>query len=171
MHESSYKLCESFVNNYLSTYLSLKVADCGSFDVNGTYRPLFTKGNYEYRGFDIQEGPNVDTVVDFESDTIPEKESFDVVISGQCMEHVRRPFAWMRGIASLAGQGGLVWVCAPNTWHYHEHPIDCWRVYPEGMKACMEDAGLEVIECTMVGFDTYGVARKKPVQALAQAKI
>lgn len=32
----------------------------------------------------------------------------------------------------------------PVSWPYHEAPVDCWRVYPEGMRALYEEAGLEV---------------------------
>jgi hypothetical protein len=33
----------------------------------------------------------------------------------------------------------------PVSWVYHEAPIDCWRIYPEGMKALYEDASLTVL--------------------------
>jgi hypothetical protein len=36
----------------------------------------------------------------------------------------------------------------PVSWHYHEAPVDCWRIYPEGMKALADDAGLEVLLST-----------------------
>ena len=38
------------------------VLDVGSYDVNGTYRPLFPAG-WDYLGVDIEKGPNVDLVV------------------------------------------------------------------------------------------------------------
>ncbi len=30
-------------------------------------------------------------------------------------------------------------------WPYHEAPVDCWRIYPEGMKALYEEAGLTMV--------------------------
>src|SRR5690606_29497337 len=36
----------------------------------------------------------------------------------------------------------------PISWHYHEAPVDCWRIYPEGMRALCDDAGLEVLLST-----------------------
>ena len=45
--------------------------------------------------------------------------------------------------------GGLVITIGPVSWPYHEAPIDCWRAYPEGMRALHEDAGL-VVELAIV---------------------
>ena len=32
----------------------------------------------------------------------------------------------------------------PLNWGYHPEPVDCWRAYPEGLRAVYEDAGLRV---------------------------
>lgn len=32
----------------------------------------------------------------------------------------------------------------PVSWLYHEAPVDCWRIFPEGMRALYKDAGMEV---------------------------
>jgi SAM-dependent methyltransferase len=72
--------------------------------------------------------------------------SFDVVVSGQVIEHVARVWAWMRELARVCRPGGYVITIGPVSWPYHEAPIDCWRIYPEGMRALSEDAGLEVLE-------------------------
>jgi hypothetical protein len=41
--------------------------------------------------------------------------------------------------------GGLVITINPVSWPFHTAPFDCWRIYPEGMKALYEDSGLEVL--------------------------
>lgn len=71
--------------------------------------------------------------------------SYDVVISGQVIEHVQRPWTWLREVARIARIGGLVITINPVSWVYHEAPVDCWRIYPEGMKALYEDASLTVL--------------------------
>jgi len=48
----------------------------------------------------------------------------------------------------------------PAEWPYHAHPIDCWRVYAEGMRGLLECAHLEVLDCFTAGTDTVGVGRK-----------
>ena len=72
-------------------------------------------------------------------------ETYDVVLSGQVIEHVRKIWVWMREVARVCKAGGIVITINPVSWPYHEAPIDCWRAYPEGMKALYEDSKLEVI--------------------------
>jgi SAM-dependent methyltransferase len=63
--------------------------------------------------------------------------TFDVVLSGQVIEHVRKIWTWYRELARVCRPGGLVITICPVT-PYHEYPVDCWRIYPEGMKALSE---------------------------------
>ena len=46
----------------------------------------------------------------------------DVTISGSCLEHMRRPWEWIRQVASITKPNGLVVVIAPWQWPIHEHP-------------------------------------------------
>jgi SAM-dependent methyltransferase len=69
---------------------------------------------------------------------------FDIVVSGQVIEHVRQPWIWVKELARVCKPGGLVLTVNPVSWPYHEAPIDCWRIYPDGMRALCEDAGLTV---------------------------
>lgn len=74
---------------------------------------------------------------------LPEN-SYDLVLSGQVIEHVRKPWVWLKEVARVCKPGGKVITINPVNWPYHEEPVDCWRAYPEGMKALYEDAGLAV---------------------------
>jgi SAM-dependent methyltransferase len=69
---------------------------------------------------------------------------FDIVVSGQVIEHVRKPWIWMKELARVCAPGGVVVTVNPVSWPYHEAPVDCWRIYPEGMRALCEEAGLHV---------------------------
>ncbi len=71
-------------------------------------------------------------------------EEYDVVISGQVIEHVRKIWRWMPEIARVCKREGMVITINPVNWEYHRAPVDCWRIYPEGMRALYDDAGLEV---------------------------
>ncbi len=163
MHQSSMDRCREFVEEYLDVSTPLAIADVGSYDVNGTYRPLFANELWTYTGFDVAAGPNVDVVVEsperwgLRSENLAK---FDVVISGQTLEHVRRPWVWIKQVAELCRPGGLIWICAPNTWVYHEYPIDCWRIWPDGMRALFDEAGLTEVACGCLGDDTFGIARR-----------
>jgi len=41
---------------------------------------------------------------------------------------------------------GLACIIAPADGHEHRYPVDCWRYYPDGMKALAKWARMEVIE-------------------------
>lgn len=163
MHDNSLRLMQRFVAKYLNHEFDHNIADVGSYDVNGTYRPLFKRHNWKYTGFDIMGGPNVDIVLtpnyEWQLDA-SHIQAYDVVISGQTMEHVRMPWRWIQDVVRLVPPMGTICLIVPNTEVFHEHPEDCWRVWPDGMRGLTEDAGLEEIECYAHGPDTFGVFRR-----------
>lgn len=71
--------------------------------------------------------------------------TYDIVLSGQVLEHVRKIWRWIKELSRVCKVGGYVITINPVSWHYHDALVDCWRVYPEGMKALYEEGGLEVI--------------------------
>jgi SAM-dependent methyltransferase len=79
--------------------------------------------------------------------------SFDVVIAGQVAEHVRRLWVWIEELTRVTRPGGTVVVISPISWTYHEAPIDCWRIYPEGMRSLCAEAGLAVLTCEMAALE------------------
>lgn len=57
--------------------------------VNGSYRTLFNNPKWNYVGCDLEEGSNVDIVLNDPYDWKNiESNSYDVVISGQAFEHI-----------------------------------------------------------------------------------
>lgn len=167
MHPESMDRCRDFIAQYLSRFNKLTIADVGSYDVNGNYRSLFDRSGWEYTGLDVVAGPNVDIVLPPEEDAEwPCVGAYDVVISGQCAEHVRKPWKWIKQVASLARTGGLVWITAPNTYPFHEYPIDCWRIWPDGMRALFDEAGLIEVSCFHRGTETVGIAIKPAMPAI-----
>lgn len=151
MHESSMEYMKLFVAKYIKPPCT--VADVGSYDMNGCYKPLF-KG-CEYTGLDIQPGPNVDRVVElYHFGT----KQYDVVISGQVLEHVEDMCHWREALLNICKPGGLICVIAPHTWEQHRFPLDCWRIFPDGMKWLFK--GTEILECEAGVTDTVLVARK-----------
>src|SRR5262245_34468699 len=69
--------------------------------------------------------------------------SYDVVLSANVIEHVGKPWVWITELARITKPGGLVITINPVSWIYHEAPIDCWRIYPDGMKNLYEHALLK----------------------------
>jgi hypothetical protein len=62
----------------------------------------------------------------------------------------------MREVARVTRAEGLVITVAPTSWPFHSYPMDCWRIYPEGMKALSADAGLDVELCVNEALEQPG---------------
>ena len=70
---------DKFPNNFKN----VKVIDCGSLNVNGSLKDMFSDS--EYKGVDIVAGDNVDEVCPIHK--LKYKNEFDTVISGEMLEH------------------------------------------------------------------------------------
>ena len=158
-----------FIEKYLDENERIKVLDVGSLDVHRpekklNFKRFFNKNDkWEYVGLDIEEGRNVDVVTKYLYKYPFPDNSFDVVISGNTLEHVEDLHRIIMEIGRLAKD--LVFIVVPNTHPYHTYPIDCWRIFPDGMRFLLgKIAGLEVLECYMgegrASKLTVGIARK-----------
>src|SRR5262249_52948922 len=67
---------------------------------------------------------------------------YDVVISANVMEHVPKIWTWVRELVRITKKGGLIITIIPTSWPHHAP--DCWRIYPDGMRALLEDVGLTI---------------------------
>jgi SAM-dependent methyltransferase len=138
----------SAVEKYLSGKVNqpLTILDIGSYDVNASYRPLFNKPAWSYRGVDIAEGPNVDVVLKSVYEFPFAADSTDVVVSGQTFEHVE--FFWLtwQEMVRVLKPGGHLILIAPSRGQEHRYPVDCWRFYPDGFRALGKLGHLEVLE-------------------------
>lgn len=147
MHNSSYDKMETFVEQYLDKDKKLKILDIGSQDVNGSYRKLFENPNWDYTGADMCEGNNVDIILNnvYRWNDIPAN-TYDVIISGQALEHVEYFLNTMYEINRLLKTNGKVCIIVPSGGYEHRYPLDCWRFYPDGMKALAVYAKLNPLE-------------------------
>lgn len=158
----------------------LKILDLGSRVVAGqqklgSYKQYITNKKWVYIGADTEAGENVDIVIDDYKFPFKEGE-FDVVISGQTMEHIEFPWVWVKELVRVLKPGGICCIIAPAVIHEHKYPIDTFRYYPDGMKALAKWAGLEVVKTRRVVAgvrleDTYLIARKKPLEILSTKSI
>lgn len=159
MHLSSYLEMQKNVGNYLRNKEGI-VVDIGSFDVNGTYKPIISQyPKLKYVGVDIEKGKNVDIVIGqfqfpFADNSIP------MVISGQTLEHCTNPFLFVKECARILSKNGIVILIAPWQFGIHRFPIDCWRILPDGMIELFKHANLECLKSYVNDIDCCGVAKK-----------
>ena len=171
MHQNSLSIMQGFVKKYLPNK-KLKILDLGSMIVPnrqqrriGSYRQFFTNPKWHYVGADIKAGENVDAILT-DGYTFPFSEGeFDVVISGQTIQHIAYPWVWFKEMARVLKKNGLCCIIAPALFSEHRSPIDTYRYYPDGMRALAKWSGLEVLEAetTKAGYmleDTYMIAKK-----------
>jgi SAM-dependent methyltransferase len=150
MHKSSFDIVKNFACDYVN--LDDVVVEVGSCDVNGNYKELFI--NSKYIGMDIVDGPNVDIVVhDPHNWSELLTSSIDVVICASVIEHVKFPWIIFKEIQRILKPNGCFCIVAPAVWEEHKYPIDCYRFYPDGMKALCEQAYLAVDVCDVT--DAY----------------
>ena len=138
--------------------------DVGSYDVNGTYRPLLTNESWTHEGADLQAGPNVTHVLTDPYHWVLSDDSFDVVTSGQTFEHI--PFFWLtwKEMVRVLKRSGLIFLIMPSSGVERLNPVDCSRLYRDGFRALGDIEHLEILEMethwTSALGDTVGVFRK-----------
>ena len=107
-----------------------------------SYQQLVANAMITWETLDLYSSDDL-TYVATDEYTFPiSDDTFDIVLSGQVLEHVRKIWTWTKELARVCKEGGVVITINPVSHPYHEAPVDCWRVYPEGMKALYEEAGL-----------------------------
>lgn len=156
MHLSSLNKMAAFRNQYLSGRENerLTILDLGSQDINGSYKKIFEEPGWRYIGVDMTPGKNVDIVLKdvYKWKEFPSK-SIDVIVSGQAFEHIEFFWLTMKEISRVLKPKGLCCIIVPSSGMEHKHPVDCWRFYPDGLRALAQWAGLSVIFTEAQGVD------------------
>jgi len=169
MHPTSLNKMKAFVEGYLGEFSDqeLIIIDVGAkaYPNNPTYRPFFNKPKWKYFGLDLEAGENVDIVVSNTYNWTELSDNFaDVVISGQTFEHIEFPWLTAKEIFRVLKPGGICCIIAPSSGHEHKYPYDCWRFYPDGMKALAKWVGFRVVEV----FTDWGLGEWQDTFAVLQ---
>ena len=135
-----------FAAKILPSERPLNVLDVGSLNVNGTYRDFFPSPQCNYTGLDMAPGPNVDIVP-----ATPYKwkelgtDNFDIVISGQVLEHAEFFWVTVGEMVRVTRLGGLICIIVPNGFAEHRYPVDCYRFFTDGVVAMARYYCLEIL--------------------------
>ena len=120
-----------------------RIIEIGSKDINGSIRPLIQKflNPKNYIGIDIKKGKGVDLICPAEK--LVEhfgKESFDIVIATEILEHVKNWKVVIQNIKGILKQGGYLYITTRSKgFPYHGYPYDFWRYEVEDMKNIFSD--------------------------------
>ncbi len=153
MHLNSQLLFRKYASRCFGD--GLRVLEIGPDGFPSTYQRLIGNPTLDWQTLDLTGDPRL-THHAVDEYTFPlASDQFDVVVSGQVIEHVRKAWVWLKEVARVCKPGGYVITVNPVTWGYHEAPIDCWRIYPEGMRALYDEAGLDVEHCSAEGLEPW----------------
>ena len=162
MHLNSKLLISKYASNYFKN--GFKILEIGPDNVPSSIQNFMGK-NMIWHTLNIfnDERLTYPSAPEY-SFPIPENE-YDIVISANVIEHVKRIWKWMPELARVTKKGGHIITVNPVSWGYHEDPVDCWRIYPEGMKALYEDSGIKVNHSVFENLESEYLY-KKPFNSL-----
>ena len=144
MHRNSLLLFDRYARSHFKP--GTRVLEIGP-DVVSEFERKVADPTIKWETIDIFEHPRLTyTAKGLYEFPIPDQ-TFDVVFSAQVLEHVKAVWRWIREVARVCKSGGVVITINPVNWGYHEVPVDCWRVYPEGMRALYDEGGLNMELC------------------------
>lgn len=105
-----------------------------------SYKSIFP--NTKYLIADIVKGNGVTHIMPGQY-TLPFHDNyFDLVVSGQTLEHVNNPFKLVAEMRRVTKD--YIIIVAPSTGPRHDVQ-DCWRFMDDAFKAIGKDVGLEII--------------------------
>lgn len=153
MHLNSQLLFRKYAGRCFTDHQ--RVLEIGPDGFPSTYQAAVGNPTLTWETLDVAADPRLTYPAAGEYSFPAPDNAFDVVVSGQVIEHVRKTWVWMKEVARVCKPGGCIITINPVSWGYHEAPIDCWRIYPEGMKALYDEAGLEVELCSAEALEPW----------------
>jgi hypothetical protein len=138
-----------------------RMLEVGSRARSGIVRRDWTPGGWDYSGFDILAGPNVDVVGDAHalSQHYPAA-SFDAVMAFSVLEHLLMPWKFVVELNRVLKPGAVGLFATHQCWPIHDQPWDFWRFSDSSWTALLNPAtGFEII-AARVGEPAYVVAHR-----------
>ena len=106
----------------------MRVLEIGPDKFPSTYCSLVADRSITWDTLDLWQDARLTYSATSEYSFPAPSDTYDIVLSGQVIEHVRKIWLWIKELTRVCKVGGLVITINPVSWPYHEHPIDCWRV-------------------------------------------
>lgn len=126
---------------------NLRVLEIGPAGIPSRYSSFVTEKGITWHTLDLYESfPGITYVATDEYSYPVDAESYDIIISGQVIEHVKKIWLWLPKLRRIVKYNGVVIIINPVSWPYHAFPVDCWRMFPDGMKALCDHSELHVLQ-------------------------
>ncbi len=89
-------------------------------------------------------------------------DAFNAVVCFQMLHNCERPWRLIPEMAGICKPGGAVIVVDSMYEKENRHPVDCGRIWPDGLKVLFEDAGLAAEKIVTARLDG-GAGRKNTI--------
>jgi hypothetical protein len=134
--------------------------EIGSRARSGITRRALIPSGWEYVGFDIVQGENVDVVGDAHtmSRQLPNGH-FNVTMSFSVFEHLAMPWKVVLEMNKVMAPNGVAFIQTHQSWPLHETPWDFWRFSDSTWAALFNPA---------TGFRIIDAASSEPLMMVAQ---
>ncbi len=143
MHLNSELLFKKYALGYFKD--NLKVLEIGPTGVPSAFQKVVNNPTITWHTLDLyKSAPGITYVSDKEYDYPVESEAYDLIVSGQVIEHVKKIWLWLDELRRIVKSEGTIVIINPVSWPYHAYPVDCWRIFPEGMIALCDHCELTV---------------------------
>lgn len=133
---------------YIYQRPEIRVIDVGGLydQPHKTYLRLFEDHpNISWTVADIVKHPSVDVVMPGPYSLPFPDETFDLVVSGQMLEHCSNPFRSVAEMRRVLKTGSCMAIIAPSAGPRHDVQ-DCWRFMEDAFSAIAKDiGGLEIV--------------------------
>lgn len=150
MHLNSELLFKKFFSDYFKP--GMKILEIGPSGIPSIYNKIVNDSSIQWDTLDFENTVYIDANTQNLTYTITdpyffpvEDNMYDIVLSGQVMEHVQEIWRWMIEIKRITKPRGFIFTIIPFSWPYHKAPIDCWRILPSGMEAIAKYCELDVV--------------------------
>lgn len=126
---------------------NLTILDVGGRDIgqqDRSYRSIFADRSKHYFTADIASGKGVTHVMPGPYELPFSDNNFDLVVSGQTLEHVYNPFRLVQEMTRVLKPDGTVIIIVPSAGPRHDNP-DCWRFMDDSFVGIAKECNLQTL--------------------------
>lgn len=168
MHLNGIELFRKYAKPYFKKNVRvLEIAPFGGFP--SYYQSIVGDDSIEWWGLDISgnfignhKGKERFILSNKEYEYPVEDNFFDIVLSDQVIAHVKLFWVWMAELKRIVKPNGFIITIGALSYPACPSPVDCWRIYPDGMIALNEYLGLKTMisKTESLEFEYFGYSEK-----------